>query len=135
MILLACSFSLLVIVSGMFLLAKTKKDGLSKMFMYVSYFVIFCGFFSLFAGGAACIAKRCMMHCQTECKEDRDCDHHGRADGYCHKGMMMTGDCDEMHEGEGMEMKKSCCKEMHNEKSECMHGTMMPKKDSIVTKK
>ncbi|MGZ4055907.1 MAG: hypothetical protein ACXVPM_13445, partial [Bacteroidia bacterium] len=66
MVLITSSFSLLVIVAGMFLLAKTQKEGLSNMFKYVSYFVIGCGFFSLFAGGAVFVIKRCMMHCQMQ---------------------------------------------------------------------
>ena len=95
MILIASSFALLVIVAGMFLLAKTQKEGLSNMFKYVSYFVIACGFFSLFAGGAGFIIRKCMMHCRMENKmncerEHESCSRWGH-NGTCEK----ERECDE----------------------------------------
>lgn len=142
MILIASSFSLLVIVAGMFLLAKTQKDGLSNMFKYVSYFVILSGFFSLFAGSTAFIVKRCMMHCQMQnrmqCERNNEhCSHwkhHGESCGReeeCEGGMKEH--CDGMNEEKCMEMKNECCSEMKNEK--CMKGNMIIKKDTIVIKK
>jgi hypothetical protein len=144
MILIASSFSLLVIVAGMFLLAKTQKDGLSNMFKYVSYFVIFSGFFSLFGGGTAFIIKRCMMRCQMQnqmqCERNYEHCSHWRHGGEgcgrgeeCEEGMKM-GHCDGMNEEKCME-KKECCSEMKGEKSGCMKGNMMVKKDSVIIKK
>jgi hypothetical protein len=145
MILIASSFALLVIVAGMFLLAKTQKDGLSNMFKYVSYFVIGCGFFSLFAGGTLFIIRKCMMHCQMQnemncernyehcshwkhhgksCGKEKECDEDG---GMCIRKEIMIRDGEGMN-GEACEgkegMGKDCCKKM-----------MMMKKDSMMMKK
>ena len=143
MILVASSFALLVIVAGMFLLAKTQKDGLSNMFKYVSYFVIGCGFFSLFAGGTVFIIKRCMMHCQMQnemnCERNMEhCSkwkHHGEScgkdekcedDENCVRKEIIITNGEEMN-GEACEMKAGmkggmdCCKKMT--------------KDSVVIKK
>lgn len=149
MILIASSFSLLVIVAGMFLLAKTQKDGLSNMFKYVSYFVILCGFFSLFAGGTMFIIKRCMMHCQMEnrmqCdRNDDHCDQWKNASKKCEKGEMnpencgeemKMGHCEGMTEEKCIEMKKECCSEMKGGNMDCKKGNMIIKKDSIIIKK
>ena len=145
MILIASSFSLLVIVAGMFLLAKTQKDGLSSTFKYVSYFVVLCGFFSLFAGGTAFIVKRCMMHYQMQNRmqwerNDEHCSHWRHANESSGReeecgDEMKTGHCDGMNEEKCMEMKKECCSEMKGDKSECMKGNMIIKKDSIIIRK
>ena len=146
MILLASSFSLLVIVAGMFLLAKTQKDGLSSMFKYVSYFVIGCGFFSLFAGGTVFILKRCMMHCQQQnqmnCERDFGrCSHwkhgHGESCGREREENEDGGECIRkeiiMRDGAGMGEDKCEGKEGMAGKECCKK--MMMKKDSVVVKK
>lgn len=149
MIIIACSLSLLAIVSGMFLLAKTQKDNLSNMFKYVAYFVIIAGFFHVVVGGAL-FTMRTIYNCGAEhfkmentcegmhgkhmknkkCKRmSMSCDKMG--DENCEKGMMMN-------EGKCMETGKDCCanmKGMKDEKSSCMKGNMMMKKDSVVIKK
>jgi hypothetical protein len=144
MILIASSFSLLVIVAGMFLLAKTQKEGLSSLFKYVSYFVIACGFFSLFAGGTAFVIRRCMMHMQMrnhmDCeREFSHCNHwkqnescnredNEQEGGMCIRKEIIIKDGEEMNddkcEGKGDMMGgKDCCKKM------------MMKKDSVIIKK
>jgi hypothetical protein len=145
MIIVASLLALLVIVAGMFLLAKTQKEGLSNMFKYVSYFVIGCGFFSLFAGGTIFIISRCMMHMQKqhEMNEEKNFEHcshwkhHGEScereegeeeGGNCIRKEIIIRDGEEMNgescEGkEGMKGEKECCKKM------------MMKKDSVVIKK
>ncbi len=151
MILIVSSFSLLVIVAGMFLLAKTLKDGLSNMFKYISYFVILCGFFSLFAGGAVFMVKKCMRHCQMEnqFKGERNfgnCDHgRGGHEGCGRREMCEEGEGEICIEGKGGEMRveKSIIingQEMTKvecEKSgakDCCKNKMM-KKDSVIIKK
>ncbi len=143
MILLASSFALLVIVAGMFLLAKTQKDGLSSMFKYVSYFVIGCGFFSLFAGGTVFVIKRFIMpktHNQMNCERENEhcsqwkhrqsCERDGNDEGnMCIRKEIILSDGEEMNgeecEGkEGMMGKKDCCKKM-----------LIMKKDSVIIKK
>lgn len=134
--------SLLVIIAGMFLLAKTQKENLSNLFKYVSYFVILVGFLNLFGGGALFMAKKCMKHCmnqsQGHCGKKDDCCKHKKSKKSCSR-MEMCEEGDEMcEEGEGMciekrivingeecEMgaKKDCCKDK------------MAKKDSVVIKK
>lgn len=52
MILIGLSLALLVIVAGMFLLAKTKKDDLGSVFRFTSYFTITIGV--LFVIGGIC---------------------------------------------------------------------------------
>ena len=149
MILIASSFSLLVIVAGMFLLAKTQKDGLSNAFKYVSYFVIGCGFITFFGGGAAFVIKRCMMCCQMEnrmnCERSfENCSHWGHSES-CGRG----GEREECEEGEGhgMCMRKEIIiqggEEMNGEACEGKEGMAagkdcckkMMKKDSVVIKK
>ena len=143
MILIAASMSLLVIIAGMFLLAKTQKENLSNLFKYVSYFVILVGFLNLFGGGAFFVMKRCMQHCMSKSQ-----DHCGKKDS-CHKKSKKScsrmemceegGECEEgraqmciekrmVINGEGMSegCEKGCEKP-------CCKGKMM-KKDSIVIK-
>ncbi len=144
MILIASSISLLVIIAGMFLLAKTQKENLSNFFKYVSYFVILAGFLNLFGGGLFFIAKTCIRHCNSQSQMNWDnygnCKKHEKGCSY----MEMCKDGENMCEEEGTEMcveKRivSNCQEM---KEECKKGEAttcckdkMMKKDSIVIKK
>jgi hypothetical protein len=135
--------SLLVIIAGMFLLAKTQKENLSNLFKYVSYFVILVGFLNLFGGGAFFVMKKCMQHCSSKCQ-----DHGGKKDK-CHKknkkACSRMGACEEGEDCEkggmemcvekrivinGEEMGEGC--EKGCEKP-CCKGKMM-KKDSVVIK-
>ncbi len=140
MILIAASMSLLVIIAGMFLLAKTQKENLSNFFKYVSYFVILVGFLNLFGGGALFMAKKCMRHavaqCESHCKKGDDCHKKNK-----HKKSCSRMDMCEEGEGEmciektivinGEEMKEECEK---GAAKDCCKNKMM-KKDSVVIKK
>lgn len=77
-ILISVSVSLLVIVAGMLLLAKTKKDDLGNMFSFASYSVITIGllvFLGSFIGGVMhhCKARQGKGHCGYSAKQG----HHG----------------------------------------------------------
>ncbi len=143
MILIAASMSLLVIIAGMFLLAKTQKENLSNLFKYVSYFVIRVGFLNLLGGGAVFMAKKCMRHCmnqsQVHCGKKDDCYKNKKTKKSCSK-MEMCEEGERMCKEGGAEMciekrmvingeefemvdKKDCCKDK------------MVKKDSVVIKK
>jgi hypothetical protein len=142
MILIASSFSLLVIVAGMFLLAKTQKDNLSSFFKYVSYFVILVGFLNFFGGGACMLAHMCMKHCAAQCKEHCEKGHgkhgHMKDDMMMEKRMMMMhghGDCC-MGEEKCMGMEQGCPEAgMKHEGACCKDKMMMMKKDTVIIKK
>ena len=74
------SLALLVIVAGMFLLAKTSKDNLGKFFKIVSYFVIISGFLVIFCSITYGIVRMKMRH---ECKS-------------CNREMFMNRGCEMM---------------------------------------
>ncbi len=139
----AASLSLLVIVAGMFLLAKTQKENLSNMFKYVSYFVILSGFVILFGGGIFAVAKKCMRHMknsQSHCEGKNECSSH-----HSQKSCSKMESCEE---GQGCGEEKGMCIEKRivvngNEMGEgCEEGCQKPcckgkvmKKDSVVIKK
>jgi hypothetical protein len=156
MIILASSLSLLAIVAGMFLYAKTLKENLNQLFKIVSYFIIIVGFINLFVGSAALIIEKIVMHVHHYKMEVDSYGHHekkmkkNRHKNMSCDGMNMMGcgnksmneHCSEMGMMEGndcemgMMMKdKDCCSSMMNKKSSCMKSNMMMKKDSLVLKK
>lgn len=152
MILVASSLSLLAIVAGMFLYAKTIKDELNRFFKIVSLFIIIVGFLNLFAGSAFFMVKGIYKFSKYH--------HNLQKGGYGHHGnkmkkqkyMHMKSDkmCDENYEcrkkvmccDEMMAMETDdCCpsgmgmKRMMKDKSHCMPGKTMTRKDSIIMKK
>jgi ABC-type nickel/cobalt efflux system permease component RcnA len=146
MILIASSFSLLVIVAGMFLLAKTQKDGLSNFFKYISYFVIILGFLNLFCGGVHMFMKHCSQHCNSEMKHCKKSKHakHSKIKIYRNvscgneiideENCMMHGDKTSMNKEKSIEMEMGAeCTNM-KEKS-CCKDKMMMKKDTMIIKK
>lgn len=69
LILIAISVSLLVIVAGMLLLAKTRKEQLGKLFSAVSYTIVIAGLIiliSAFCGGICRMLYSCKGSCQKE---------------------------------------------------------------------
>jgi hypothetical protein len=145
MILIASSFSILVIVAGMFLLAKTQKDNLSNFFKYISYFVIIFGFLSLFAGAAHFVMRHFYNQCamQYQMEHGKKSKHHKKMMIYRNfsgeDGMMNEEKC-MMINGEKCSMGKEKCMDMEmsgpggmNGKS-CCKDKMM-KKDTIIIKK
>lgn len=131
----AAALSLLVIVAGMFLLAKTQKENLSNMFKYVSYFVVFSGFVILFGGGMFTVVKKCVRHMknsQSHCEGGNECSSKhkscSRMEG-CEEGGEMRIEKRIVINGEEME-----CEEGKAEGKDCCKDKMM-KKDSIIIKK
>jgi hypothetical protein len=55
------SFALLLtaIAAGMFLLAKTNKDGLGNFYRFVSWFIIVSGFLGILLCGMMCLFRMC----------------------------------------------------------------------------
>jgi energy-coupling factor transporter transmembrane protein EcfT len=150
MILIVSSFSLLVIVAGMFLLAKTQKDNLSNFFKYVSYFVIIVGFLNLFAGGVHMILghfyKQCAMEYEMQHGKKSKHGKHAKMMMFKHMsgedGMMNEEKCMMMND-EKCSMGKEKCMDMEkcgesggmmNGKS-CCKEKMMMKKDTVIIKK
>lgn len=152
MILIASSLSLLAIVAGMFLYAKTIKEELNQFFKIVSLFIIIVGFLNLFAGSAFFMMKKIyMVGAYYHNTGDRGYGHHGnkmKKQKYMH--MKYDKMCDENYE---CRRKTMCCDEMKmmesddccpsgmamnrmmKDKSYCMPGKMMIKKDSVIMKK
>lgn len=134
---------LLSLTGGMFLLAKTKKDGLSMFFTVVSWFVIVASLLAILCCGVRCMAMcghrmgcgqghEMMMGGEKGCRMD---------EGQCHEKMCMKRRM--MHEGMECRMQEGCCMGMDN--NACpdngMNGCMDGKdkkvcvKDSVVIKK
>jgi hypothetical protein len=64
--------SLLTILAGTLLLAKTKKDMPGKFFHFISWFFIIVGFvlFLGFIGGAICKMSHHDLPCQQDCRHE-----------------------------------------------------------------
>ncbi len=104
MLLIATALSLLAIVAGMNLLARTKIENLGKLFKFISWFVILIGFLCLLfigirsvmhfggKGGHHGMMKygRCMNVNQMNCCKGREGMMHGRGG---HGQMNMGADC------------------------------------------
>lgn len=152
MILIASSLSLLAIVAGMFLYAKTIKEELNRLFKIVSFFIIIVGFLNFFAGGAVFVIKKIYMLGAYHHSMGKECyGHHGNkmkqqkfkhmsCDGMKNENCehrMKAMHCKEMKEIDA----DGCCPEMMgkrmmmDEKSCYMKGKMMMKKDSVIIKK
>ena len=78
--------SLVFIMAGTLLLAKTKKDGLGKFFKFISWFNIIVGFF-MFIHVLCGHMNKMIHHC---CKKDKAC---------CDKEMKMNCDKKDMKMG------------------------------------
>jgi hypothetical protein len=103
--------SLLAILAGTLLLAKTKKEGLGKFFKYISWFFVVVGFvlFIGFLAGGICKMSHCCKGGQNECRQE-----------------MMMKDCGPgMHEG--MECPPGMCKGTCDKSEKCMQGDSMMK--------
>lgn len=106
---LSIALTLLAIIAGMFLLAKTRTESLGKLFSFISYAIIFVAGLSL-----ACqlTSGVCRMACRTsgsgeQCEGMSNCSEmkHGRGHGDCCKGGEGKSGCMERG-GEGHEMEK-----------------------------
>ena len=133
MILVATSLALLALVAGMYLLDKTKKEGLGSFFSFISWLVIVVSILTLLCalsrGGMKMRKghKECEMEMCGPGMMGGDCcmhmrGHHGgmmRED--CCKGMgggMMRGGCGEMEDDDDDDggMHKEIHKDIHMEK-------------------
>jgi hypothetical protein len=143
MIFITSSFSLLVIVSGMFLLAKTQKDNLSNFFKYVSYFVIIVGFLNLFFGGVHMLMRSFHQHYAAEMHHGKKYKHgkHKRDKVMIYKNMscdneMINEDHHQMSGNYDCEMEKEkCMKTGMMEGKSCCKEKMIIKKDTLIIKK
>lgn len=138
MIVVASSLSLLAIVAGMFLYAKTVKDNLNQFFKIVAFFIVIVGFINLFIGSAFIMMEKIYMHHQK--MEKKSHGYHGKK---MKKHMQMScegmDNCNEMGMMGGKECKmvmmksKDCCPSMMAKES-CMKTDMMMMKDSMMKK-
>ena len=102
---------LLALTGGMFLLAKTQKDGLNVFFKVMSWFVIVLSLGAILCCGIRCVARGC-----------------GKKEGGCHKEMMMRGECENdggcgMHRSK-MIMRKCMMEGVENGDGECKKDGM-----------
>ena len=116
MILTSISLSLLALVAGMFLLDKTKKEGLGKFFSFISWLVIVVALLILLCSLSRGVWRMSCRHYMGGSLEmcrprmmDEDCCMPMRGRG----GMMDEDHCGGMM-GKG-KMKDNCCEEMEEE--------------------
>jgi hypothetical protein len=94
--------SLLTILAGTLLLAKVKKDGLGKLFTYISWFFVIVGFL-LFLGAigfGVCRMSNCCKSGNSECRQEmmmKGCQpgmvKHGMHEGMCRPHDDCKGPC------------------------------------------
>ena len=97
------AISLLTILAGTLLLAKSRKDMLGKFFAFISWFFIVVGFilFIGFIGGGICRMTHHGFPCRHNCQHEmmmKDCNP-GMHGGFCCPPGMDKGMC----------LKKPCC--------------------------
>jgi hypothetical protein len=105
--------SLLAILAGTLLLAKTKKEELGKFFTYISWFFVVVGFilFVGFIAGGICKMSHCGKQCNTECSHGmmmKDCKGGGHDGMSCPPGMC-KGSCEDMSKCMKDDSLKECC--------------------------
>lgn len=132
MILISIALSLLALVAGMYLLDKTKKEGLGKFFKFISWLVIVASMLILLCALTRGVWR---MSCRNSMGNSMEMCRPGMMGDDCcmpmrgHKGMtreeccdeMMGGDkmrshCGDMEEEEADGMEKEIQKEIHSEK-------------------
>ena len=100
MILIAISFSLLALVAGMYLLDKTKKEGLGKFYSFISWLVIVISMLVLLS---SLTWEVCRMSCRPYMEGSME---------MCGPGMMGGDDCCMYKGGRGCMMDEERCGEM-----------------------
>jgi heme A synthase len=138
MILTSIALALLALVAGMYLLDKTKKEGLGKFFNFIAWVVIVVSLLILLCGlTRGLIRMQCanrfesrMEMCRPGMMGDDCCmpmrGHHGR--------MMREECCDEMMGGKKM---RGGCGDMEEDDDEMegeMHKEIIINKDTAVKK-
>lgn len=113
-IIIAIALSLLTIVAGLFLLAKTRKDQLGKVYSACSYAVIIIGGLLLGSSLCGCFCKMmCYKGCRMEkmeCRSGASCMANPHHQGMGNKMMFIEKHCEMKMCGEN----KGCKKEMGN---------------------
>ena len=119
MILISISFSLLAIVAGMYLLDKTKKEGLGKFYSFISWLVIVVSILTLLCSLTRGFGRMCCRHdrgsmemCRPGMMGGEDCCMPMRGH---HRGMMREDCCDEM---KGHGKMHGGCSEMDEDEDE-----------------
>jgi hypothetical protein len=107
------AISLLAILAGTLLLAKTKKEELGKFFTYISWFFLGVGFivFIGFVAGGICKMSHCSKPGQAGCRHGmmmKEC-HPGMHDGNCCSPGMSKGSCEEKEICMQHDSTKKCC--------------------------
>lgn len=110
MILISSSLSLLAIVAGMFLYAKTIKEELSRLFKIVACFIVVVGFLNLFIGCAFFTIKT-IYKCGT---------HHYKMEKMLHD-----------HHGSKMKKHKGKCMSAHGMRAEGCNTMMMDHRNKM----
>jgi len=105
--------SLLAILAGTLLLAKTKKEELGKFFTYISWFFVVVGFllFAGFIAGGICKMSHCCKPGQSECRQEmmmKDCNS-GMHDGMCCPSGMSKGSCNQKENCMEHDSTMKCC--------------------------
>ncbi len=110
-ILISISLALLVIVAGMLLLAKTKKDALGGIYKFVSYAVITCGILMASFSFVSCIVKCQSGGCGSSSKASCYKNYHGNSGKCASWGKNCSGSsCSKGKDGAGCSKKSSCKK-------------------------
>ncbi len=105
--------SLLTILAGTLLLAKTKKEELGKFFTYISWFFLAVGFlvFIGFIAGGICKFSHGCMSGKPECRQEiimKD-GHHGMNEGNCCAAGMENGLCEKEENCIKLDSTMKCC--------------------------
>jgi len=106
--------SLLAILAGTLLLAKTKKEELGKFFTYISWFFVVVGFilFIGFIAGGICKMSHCCKPVQSNCQHEmmmKDCQPGMHGDKCCPAQGMGKSSCEKMNTCMPHDSIKKCC--------------------------
>ena len=131
---ISISLALLVIVAGLLLLAKTKKDGLGGLFTFSSYAIVTFGILLTAFALVGCIMrccssqKGCASGSYSQCQESGSGYDHHAAYNKCHRG---TEHGSSAH---GRCSRSSCAKKECS-KASCTKGSHACKKGEKCCKK
>jgi len=133
-ILISISLALLVIVAGMLLLAKTKKDDLGGIYKFVSYAVITVGILMASFSFVSCIVKCQSGGCGSSSKASCYKNYHGNSGKCASWGKSCSGSsCS----GKSKSCRSKCSKGKDragcSKKSSCKKGGAWRKHKNIIT--
>jgi len=124
MTIISISIALLVVVAGLYLLAKTKKEELGGLFAFSSYAIITCGLLM-----AAYAFVGCIVHCNSGssgCGKSgyAQCNGSGVGSGACASYGNKGSSCGSYEKCKG----KKACRKGESCKSSCSKGARSCKK-------